>query len=600
LAGWRDTGFPRILASMSFSSFLAELRRRHVIRVALGYAAVAFVVGEAADIFLPALQLPGWSVTLVVALLILGFPVALTLAWTLELTPEGMVRDSGSSPAARRGTVATAGAPGSIDREGGSRHAPSSLTDRLPPTTPPEPDAEIPERSIAVLAFTDMSREGDQEYFGDGIAEEIIDALTKLPALRVAARTSSFGFKSVGGDVREIGRKLGVATVLEGSIRKAGERLRITAQLISVADGYHLWSERYDRKLDDIFEIQDEIARAVVHTMRVTVLGQNERLLQSTTDNAEAYDEYLKGRYTWRLRYRLGLDAALQHFKRAIELDPDFAEPWAGVSDTYSVMGIYAFGDPNELRGGAVEAVGRALANGAHLPDVQFAAGLYEYVFGWDVPRAIEHFREAIRLGGRHPRSRAWLGHALAAQGRTVEGHLEAKGAFEEAPDSAYIKSMYGLACVWALKMEEARQCLESVLEREPTDLIARYTLGMIECWEGRHDEAIELLRYVYDRGQAPAFGTFLAGALARAGRRKEADRLMERIAEALAVRIEETAALPLFHAWAGEVEEALEALPDIVAVRTPGFLAGCFSPWYGPVREDPRWAILRPFLEGD
>lgn len=586
---------------MSISSFVAELQRRHVIKMALGYALVAFVVAEVADIFLPALNLPEWTVTLVVAVLILGFPVAVVLAWALEITPEGVVRDAGPSTEPIPSGASAPKAPPSARQEGSTAGNVVPESEASPqPWGERDASADRPERSIAVLAFTDMSQDGDQEYLGDGIAEEIIDALTKLRTLQVAARTSSFRFKDGGEDVREIGRRLGVTSVLEGSVRKAGSRLRITAQLVSVSDGYHLWSERYDRELDDVFEIQDQIARAVVEALRVELLGPVvERLVHTTTNDAEAYDQYLKGRHAWWRRYQLGLDAAMQHFRRAIELDPDFAEPYAGIADTYAVMGIYAFGDPDELRVSATEAVRRALSGGSDVADVQFSAGLYEFVFGWRVPRALVHFREAIRLGGRHPRARAWLAAALASQGRAEAAYAESRGALEEAPDSTYLMAVHGLVCIGSKRPDEAREHLERVLDLEPPDLIARYALGMLESFTGHHDRAVELLAYVYEHGLAPSFATFLAGALAKAGRRAEADVLMQTISESLGDKIVKTGGLPLFHAWAGEIDEAFEALERSVAVKAPGVLTGLWIPAWDQMREDPRWTILEPYLEG-
>lgn len=591
-------------SSMSLSSLLAELRRRNVTKVALGYAIVAFVVGEAAGIFLPALNLPEWTITLVVALLVLGFPIALVLAWALELTPHGVVREG--SREAPAGSSAGGGAAAIV---GGGRRADDRRTGRAEPSSAATGTAPLvharaaPERSIAVLPFTDMSAEHDQEYLGDGIAEEVIDALTRFDSLHVAARTSSFGFKQSSEDVPGIGRKLGVQTVLEGSVRKSGNRLRVRAQLISVADGYRLWSERYDRELEDVFEVQDDIARAVADALRVELLGDSGAILVSTSaGNAEAYDHYLKGRHAWHRRYQLGLEAALQHFERAIQLDPAFARSHAGVSDTCSAMGIYGFGEPAELRERATRAIGRALADGAQLPDIQFSAGMYELVFGWRLPRGLEHFREAMRLAaGRHPRSRAWLGLGLACQGRLAEARRESEAAVEQAPASTYLMSLHGLVCAAAGDFERARACFERVLVAEPGDLIARYGMGGIESWEGRHDEAIETLRYVYERGgHALPFGTFLAGALARAGRRREAEAVLDEIDRRVDGGIEQTTALPLFHAWAGEPDRALDALPAVVAARPAAMLTSLIWFWFTPLRSDPRWSVLKPFLEGD
>jgi TolB-like protein len=244
-------------------SFWSELKRRRVIKVGVAYALVGLGVGEGADIFLPQLGAPGWVVPVILAMLILGFPVALVLAWAYDVTPEGIVRDSGATAAAD-----PKAAPG------------------ISPETVAVESRDQASPSIAVLPFADMSPEGDQEYFGDGMAEELINALTRLEGLRVAARTSSFAHKGRHEHIREIGKDLEVSTILEGSVRKAGTRLRITAQLIQVDGGHHLWSEVYEREMEDVFAIQDEITRSVVEALRVELLGESDApLVTAMTDN---------------------------------------------------------------------------------------------------------------------------------------------------------------------------------------------------------------------------------------------------------------------------------------------------------------------------
>ena len=214
----------------------------------------------------------------------------------------------------------------------------------------------MPEKSIAVLAFVNMSNDLENEFFSDGIAEEIINALTKVKALRVASRTSSFAFKGKSEDIGEVGRKLKVHTVLEGSVRKAGSRLRVTAQLVNVADGYHLWSERYDRQLDDVFEIQDEIAENVVRALRV-VLGEDEkRAIEKTpTENMQAYEYYLRGRQVQHQMRRSALQYARRMFDRAIEIDPNFARAYAGIADCCSCLHVLGREQRKSRRCGYIE-----------------------------------------------------------------------------------------------------------------------------------------------------------------------------------------------------------------------------------------------------
>ena len=264
------------------TSLWSELKRRHVVKVAVAYLIVGFGVGEAADIFLPALNLPAWTVTFVVALIVLGFPVALVLAWAFDVTPGGVVR--AGSPSAHGQGVAEGAGPdrgGEVDEHPDMDEGPHSDED--------------PGRSIAVLSFTDMSPEQDQGYFCDGIAEEIIDALTHVNGLEVAARSSAFAYKGEDHDLRRVADELGVGVVLEGSVRKAGDTVRITAQLIKASNGYHLWSERYDRQLEDIFAIQEEIAQSVVDRMRSALgEGAGAPVLRSHSADPEAYRLYLR------------------------------------------------------------------------------------------------------------------------------------------------------------------------------------------------------------------------------------------------------------------------------------------------------------------
>jgi len=280
-----------------------ELKRRRVFRVAVVYAVVAFAIWQAAEIAVPGLNLPAWVLTLVILLTVLGFPIALVLAWALEITPEGV----------RRTEPATANATPSI----------------APPA--------VARKSIAVLPFANISDDPGNEYFSDGMTEEIINALAQLKDLRVAARTSCFTFKGKAPHISEVGAKLNVTTVLEGSVRKAGSRLRITAQLINVGDGYHIWSQRYDREMEDVFAIQDEIAKGIADKLQITLVGDAaEQLVRPSTVNLEAYDLYLKGRFFVNQGGE-GPARGLEYFQQALACDPDYALAHAGIADAYGL-----------------------------------------------------------------------------------------------------------------------------------------------------------------------------------------------------------------------------------------------------------------------
>ncbi|MCH7820869.1 MAG: tetratricopeptide repeat protein [Proteobacteria bacterium] len=292
------------------SGYFEELKRRKVVQVCIAYIVGAWVLLQVADATFEPLNLPPWSTTLVLWLLVLGFPVALFLAWALEVTPQGIRRTK-----KRRKSIAT----------GKSQVAGQA------------------ESSIAVLPFADMSPDKDQDYFCEGMAEEIINSLARIQGVKVASRTASFQFKDTTMGIDSIGEQLNVNTVLEGSVRKAGDQLRVTAQLIKVEDGYHIWSEGFDRELKDVFGIQKEIAENVVKAFKLSLSPDTEKSIeQQPTHNIEAYENYLRGRRHFFQFSDEGWKRAREDFSRAIDLDPDYALAYAGLADCFSFIYMYA------------------------------------------------------------------------------------------------------------------------------------------------------------------------------------------------------------------------------------------------------------------
>ena len=291
------------------NGFISELKRRSVFKVGVAYVILAWVVAQVMELALDSFAAPDWVIKTVLTLLVVGFPIAVFLAWAYELTPDGIKLTKS----------------GSLDNAGQTASAVAAAT---PPAI---------KQSIAVLPFADMSPEKDQEYFSDGIAEELLNQLTKLKGLHVAGRTSSFFFKGKNEDLRDIGEKLNVAHILEGSVRKAGNRVRITAQLVKAADGYHLWSETFDRDLDDIFAIQDETAKAVANALSLELGVGKASSKDGGTHNIGAFDAYLNGMSLYHQFGRKEWSNAIEQFEKAVELDPDFVLAWswlAQVCDT--------------------------------------------------------------------------------------------------------------------------------------------------------------------------------------------------------------------------------------------------------------------------
>ena len=344
---------------------VSELRRRNVLRMAALYAVAAWLIMQVGEVTFEPLHFPDWAMTLLVILVIVGFPIAMVLAWFLDLTLHGFKKDTGPRLQSAEAVAATQAEP--------SRSGPS----------------------IAVLSFDDMSPEKDQEYLCDGIAEEILNRLAQIQNLRVASRTSSFRFKGQPVDVSSIGRQLKVATVLEGSVRKADDHLRITTQLTNAEDGYHLWSHSYDRKLDHIFEIQDEIATQVAEYLEVTLqTGPTEEYC--TTSDVQAYDYYLQGMHyfhRWGLR---NVHFSIEMFAKAVEIDATYARAWAALADSYAMICMY-WNASEENLSGADSASMKALELLPGLAESHVSRGLYHFS-NRENCEAITEFETAQRL----------------------------------------------------------------------------------------------------------------------------------------------------------------------------------------------------------
>jgi TolB-like protein/tetratricopeptide (TPR) repeat protein len=415
-------------------TLFTELRRRRVFRVAGIYGIVAWVIAEVADVVFPALQLPDWTVTFVVALLILGFPIAMFFAWVFDIGPQGIER---TAPLEERKT----GMP-ALERAiyfvllvaamGG-------LAYLLYPRIDGGPEG-APGNSIAVLPFANLSQDKGDDYFSDGMSEELLNLLARVPGLRVAARTSSFAFKDKEVDVREVARQLGVDTVLEGSVRQAGNRVRITAQLIDAKTGYHLWSDTYDRELEDIFAVQDEISSEILNALKVKLgtdqTGQTPVARAAPpTGDVEAYQLYLRGRHQWKLRGKAPLERSIELFEQSLVRDPDFARAYAGLAAAYVVMPGYAGEDRGPWYEKATTAAQQALARDPTLAEAHSVLALIAYTeTRWTDAEAGFFF--ATSLDANDPTTRHWYSMLLRDTGRLQLALEEARRALALDPTS--------------------------------------------------------------------------------------------------------------------------------------------------------------------
>jgi TolB-like protein/Tfp pilus assembly protein PilF len=347
--------------------------------------------------------------------------------------------------------------------------------------------------SIAVLPFINMTADAENEYFADGITEEIINVLSHIEQLHVAARTSSFFFKGKHADMRQIGEQLNVRTVLEGSVRKVGDRLRITAQLVNVADGYHLWSERYDRELKDVFAIQDEIARSIAERLKLTLEGDRaEQLVKLGTKNLDAYQLFLKGQA---LHYRRGaaIPYAAECFDGAVKLDPNYALAWAALADSYTTLGYYGLARPDTCMPKALEAARRAVSLDVSLAEAHTSLAMASLMGTWNKSQAERGFLRALELNPRNIQARGWyaLFYLQFSEGRLEEGMAQAKLILESDPLSSYAHTIYSLTCALAGNHTEAVRASRRGVELDPESYLARGTLQLVLHLAGSFDESV-------------------------------------------------------------------------------------------------------------
>jgi adenylate cyclase len=456
------------------------------------YAVAGWIVIEVSSTVLPGLNLPEWTPTLVIFLVALGFPVALLMAWAFDIGPDGITR---TGPAEEPQTAEPAIA-------------------EPPASAAPEPEhiaTSIPEdagRSIAVLPFVNMSGDTENEYFSDGIAEEILNLLVKLPQLKVASRTSSFVFKGKEANIRTVASELGVATVLEGSVRQAGGRVRITAQLIDAASDSHLWSETYDRELKDVFAIQDDIAQSIVDALQMTLTPKERRSIQFVaTSDAKAYDYYLRGRSYMYSMSRRDYEHAIRMYQQAIELDDKYALAYAGMADAYSHLFRYADATP-ENAAKAIEASEKAIALDPDSAEAHASRGLSLFI-SEKYEAAQEEFREAVRLNPKLWEAHYYSGLACSSKGDFEQAAQHYQKAMDVNPADyqAPLFMAQGYASL-GRKHDEMKVRLDALgtlqrhLEMNPHDTRALYVCAQNLCCVGEHEKGMELAERALDQDQ--------------------------------------------------------------------------------------------------
>ena len=600
-------------------SFFRELKRRNVFRVAAAYLVGAWLLIEVSATLEETLHLPDWADSLLAMFLMLGFPVALFFSWAFEITPDGIKREKEleEDEASRKVTARkldwavifmvtlaatyfvvdhwvlkgsdtiSPAAEVAVEQAAGGREQPDPITSEAAEGEA----ASIPDLSIAVLPFVNMSSDPEQEYFSDGLTEELLNLLAGINELKVAARTSSFFYKDKLDTIplTEVARQLEVAHVLEGSVRKGGDRIRITAQLIQADNGYHLWSETYDRTLDDVFAIQDEIAAAVVDQLKITLLGEAPH---AKVIDTESWELTLQGRYLFGRRAEGDLEEALRLFERAVEIDPNNAAAWVGMSPLYR----WLF-DPPRVQD-SYNAAQKAIELEPDNPEAWSRLAGPLYALG-DPEGGEEAWQKAQELGQDNPLILSMMAGDLGSKG-DIDGAVEYMQK-AVALDPLYLVNRGNLASFLftAGRLEEAEQQARKLMELSPSSDMGYHVLADIRLVQGRPEDALELVESVVkSNAKTGEMGRSL-GVTAMAeyalGNIPKADKALQAL---------ETVSPPLWalatvYAWTGRKDQAFATLVEMLEGDPDPDQTYYYNPFYESLHDDPRWQRIARLWEG-
>lgn len=598
---------------MNPTNFFIELKRRNVYKVAVAYVVVAWLLIQAASILFPTFDAPAWAMKVLVALLVLCFPVALVLSWAFEITPEGIKLESEIDPrksiARKTGrkivglTIATAiVAAGlfafqllrtsSLSRvEGGAPATPNDATNGLAGTRP-----SIPTKSIAVLPFDNLSRDPDNAYFCEGVQDEILTRLAKVADLKVISRTSTQHFKSAPEDLPQIAKQLGVAHILEGSVQKVNDQVRVNVQLIKTLNDTHLWADTYDRKLNDIFAVESEIAKTIADTLQAKLSGSEQQAIAARpTENAEAHQLYLKGRFFWNKRTGNDLKKSIDYFNQAIAADPNYALAYAGLADAYAFLPGYTAGSPKDSYPKAIAAAKKALELDDTLAEAHTALAIATWLYDFDFSQANKEFQRAIELNPNYAVAHQQYGNILlTAVGRFDEAIAEGRRAVELDPLSLVINSDLGVDNFFARRYDEAITQLRKTLEMDPGYYYAYVNLGQALELKGARDAAIA----EYQKGRALNDDPYILGLLARSyglsSNKTEAEKILKQLQEISKQRYVAAYSFALTYLGLGDKEEALRWLEQAYQDRAGNDIGWIrVDPLLDPLRSDPRFEAL-------
>ena len=574
---------------MNDRNFFAELKRRNVYKVAVAYAVVAWLLMQVASQIFPFFEIPNWAVRLVVLLLIIGFPIALIIAWAFETTPEGIKRTEVADGAGQRSRggawiyIVLIGVALSVGLFFVGRYTAGHGTSQVREVTTASHG-----KSIAVLPLINESGDPKDEYFSDGLSEELIAALAQISGLKVIGRSSSFRFKERKEEPKTIGEKLGVSTLLDGTVRKQGDRVRIVAELVNAADGIQLWTRTFDRELKDIFAVQEEIAKAVAESLKVTLLGSQDRPAQrGAPSNVEAHNAYLQGHFHFQRRNLEDYRKAVGYFDQAIQLDPDYALACAERSEAWTFIGDLT-GQREPAWSKARSDAERAVAIAPALAEARAALGWVRFFVDWKFTEGLSELKRAKEFSPSNPTANDLLARVILYLGRLDEAERQARHAVELDPLSVIAQGNLARVLLFAGKLDEADAAARKAAELQPASasshrwqVVAAVLRGdratalreaQLEPDEGYRRFELALAQQI--QGDRQAADAALADLIAN-GR----DNLAYQIAEVYAVR--------------GEKDKAFEWLQIAFDNHDTGMLALLVDPLLHSLHSDPRYKNL-------
>jgi len=591
---------------MNPRNFFAELKRRNVYKVAVAYAVVAWLLIQAASIVLPTFDAPGWTMKILLATLAVGFPLAVVLAWAFEITPEGIVRAEDVPPnesiAPRTGrkligiTVVLAVLAAGLLAFQFLRSNPVTKT-VLSPTAAPSVAAVtplIPAKSIAVLPFDNLSEEKGNAYFAEGIQDEILTRLAKIADLKVISRTSTQKYKSAPDNLRAIAQQLGVANVLEGSVQKSQDQVRVNVQLINAVTDAHLWAETYDRKLTDIFAVESEIAKTIADTLQAKLTGSEERAIAARpTENPEAYELYLKGRFFWSKRTAVDLRKSIDYFQQAIEKDPNYAQAYAALAQAWICLPGYDGGAPKDCMPPAEAAAKKALSLDEDSADALSTLASVKAEYNYDFAGSLIDYERAIQLHPNDATAHFWFADdVLAPLGQIERAIAETKRALALDPLLLVPNANLGGHYIRAGRLDEAIAQLRKTVEMDVNFYLAHAVLGQALEFKGQIPEAMAEYKKAIALNDDPSPKALLGHLYGTLGQREEATKILAQLKATRAHRYIDAYNLALVSLGLGDRDEALRWLEQgfqerstLGSIRIDLFLK--------PLHGDPRFEAL-------